>query len=129
MQSPAGAGISGVIYNYDGEIYPADTGRMLAKMGDKHFCMGNVNNTSYKVAFNGEIIRDIVLNSCVETMPVCSKCAYQQYCGSDPIRNYLETKDLLGDRLHSGFCKKNKLFYFYFRFWALHLLLEAIMLL
>lgn len=108
LQSPSGAGISGVIYNYNGEIYPADEARMLAKMGDKYFCMGNVNDTDYKTAFNGKVIRDIVANSCVETMPVCSECAYQQYCGADPIRNYLETKDLMGDRLNSDFCKKNK---------------------
>jgi len=108
LQSPSGAGISGAIYNYDGCIYPADEGRMLAKMGDNYFCMGNVNTTDYKTAFNGKIIRDIVANSCVEIMPICSECAYQQYCGSDPIRNYLETKDLMGDRLNSDFCKKNK---------------------
>ena len=77
-------------------------------MGDNYFCMGNVNTTDYKTAFNGKIIRDIVANSCVEIMPICSECAYQQYCGSDPIRNYLETKDLMGDRLNSDFCKKNK---------------------
>lgn len=108
LQSPSGAGISGVIYNYDGEVYPADEGRMLAKMGDKYFCMGNVNHSDYKSVFNSKIIKDIVANSCVETMPICSECAYQQYCGADPIRNYLETKDLMGDRLNSGFCKKNK---------------------
>lgn len=108
LQSPSGAGISGVIYNYDGEVYPADEGRMLAKMGDKYFCMGNVNDTDYKSIFNGEVIRNIVVNSCVETMPICSECVYQQYCGADPMRNYLETKDVMGDRLKSGFCKKNK---------------------
>lgn len=108
LQSPSGAGISGVIYNYDGEIYPADEGRMLAKMGDKYFCMGNVNTTDYKTAFNGKVIRDIVANSCVEILPICSECAYQQYCGADPIRNYLETKDIMGKRLQSEFCKKNR---------------------
>lgn len=108
LQSPSGAGISGVIYNYDGKIYPADEARMLARMGDNHFCMGNVDD-KYTDIFNGKIIRDIVYNSCVETMPVCSECVYQQYCGADPIRNYLETKDIMGRRLTSGFCKKNKM--------------------
>ena len=108
LQSPSGAGISGAIYNYDGKIYPADEGRMLSRMGDDYFCMGTVND-SYKDIFNGKIIRDIVYNSCVETMPVCSECVYQQYCGADVIRNYLETKDLMGYRLKSGFCLKNKL--------------------
>lgn len=108
LQSPSGAGISGVIYNYDGKIYPADEARMLARMGDDYFCMGTVND-EYADIFNGKIIRDIVYNSCVETMPVCSECVYQQYCGADPIRNYLETKDIMGHRLTSGFCKKNKM--------------------
>jgi len=108
LQSPSGAGISGVIYDYNGEVYPADEARMLARMGDKHFCMGNVLTNSYKEIFNGTVIRDIVYNSCVETMPICSDCIYQQYCGADPIRNYLETKDIMGNRLTSGFCYKNK---------------------
>ena len=108
LQSPSGAGISGVIYNYDGKIYPADEARMLARMGDDYFCMGNVHD-KYDKIFGGSIIRNIVLNSCVENMPVCSECVYQQYCGADVIRNYLETKDLMGNRLKSGFCKKNKM--------------------
>lgn len=108
LQSPSGAGISGTIYNYDGKVYPADEGRMLARMGDDFFCMGTVNNT-YDELFNGKVIRDIVFNSCVENMPVCSECVYQQYCGTDVIRNYLETKDLMGYRLNNDFCKKNKL--------------------
>ena len=37
LQSPSGAGISGVIYNYDGKIYPADEARMLSRMGDDYF--------------------------------------------------------------------------------------------
>jgi uncharacterized protein len=108
LQSPSGAGISGTIYNYDGKIYPADEARMLAKMGDDYFCMGTVDN-DYKNIFNGKVLNDIVYNSCVETMPVCSECVYQQYCGADVIRNYLETNDLMGKRLTSGFCKKNKM--------------------
>ena len=108
LQSPSGAGISGAIYYYDGKIYPADEARMLARMGDDYFCMGTVND-SYNDVFNGKVINELVYNSCVETMPVCSECVYQQYCGADPIRNYLETKDIVGKRLESGFCLKNKM--------------------
>lgn len=108
LQSPSGAGISGVIYDYNGEVYPADEARMLARMGDKYFCMGNVLTNSYQEIFNGSVIKNIVHNSCVETMPVCVDCVYQQYCGADPVRNYLETKDIVGNRLISGFCYKNK---------------------
>ncbi len=69
--------------------------------------MGTVDD-DYKKVFGGDILRNIVDNSCVETMPVCSECVYQQYCGADVIRNYLETKDLMGYRLNSGFVRKIK---------------------
>ena len=112
MQSPSGAGISGTIYNYDGKVYPADEARMLSRMGNDYFCMGKVND-NYKDVFNGKIIREIVYNSCVENMSMCSECVYQQYCGADVIRNYLETKDLQGYRLNSDFCKKNRMIFDY----------------
>ncbi len=106
LQSPAGTGISGVIYDYNGEVYPADEARMLARMGDTHFKMGNVFDDSYLDMFRGRIITEIVENSCVETLPGCISCAYRAYCGADPVRNYLECKDIVGHRPTSGFCKK-----------------------
>ncbi|MBR4908670.1 MAG: His-Xaa-Ser system radical SAM maturase HxsB [Acidaminococcaceae bacterium] len=108
LQSPSGAGILGCIYNFNGEVYPADEGRMLAARGDKTFLMGNVNNNSYEDIFHGKLIQKLVKNSCVECMPGCSYCAYKNYCGSDPIRYYVECNDIVGKRYSSGFCKKNK---------------------
>lgn len=107
LQSPTGAGISGAIYDYNGDIYPSDEARMLARMGDKTFCMGNVHTNKYKEIFNGAIIRKIIGSSCVETLPGCASCAYQIFCGADPIRNYVETGDIVGYRPTSEFCKKN----------------------
>lgn len=108
LQSPSGAGISGSIYYYNGEVYPADEGRMLAARGDKRFLMGNVNNDVYEEIFNGELIHSLVENSCVECMPGCSSCAFNSYCGADPIRYYVECNDIVGKRHSSGFCLKNK---------------------
>ncbi len=108
LQSPSGAGISGVIYDYNGDVYPADEARMLARMGDRHFLMGNVSVDTYAQVFHSSILKDIVNNSCLEIMPICSNCVFMSYCGADPIRNYLETGDIIGDRIVSDFCKKNK---------------------
>ncbi|MGC8694695.1 MAG: His-Xaa-Ser system radical SAM maturase HxsB [Candidatus Micrarchaeia archaeon] len=107
LQSPSGAGIAGVIYDFNGDVYPADEARMLARMGDKHFLMGNVFKDKYIDIFNGEVISDIVKKSCLDTMPGCATCVYKTYCGADPIRNYLETKDIVGHRPSSNFCKKH----------------------
>ena len=111
LQSPSGAGISGVIYDYNGDVYPADEARMLARMGDRRFFLGNVFKDSYESIFGGNLLREIVSKSCVEVMPYCSSCVYRTYCGSDPVRNYLETGDLIGKRPDNDFCKKNKLIF------------------
>lgn len=107
LQSPSGAGISGVIYDYDGSIYPTDESRMLARTGDDTFRLGNVHTEAYADIFLGERMREITAHSCVETLPGCAICAYQAYCGADPIRNYVECGDMVGHRPTSEFCQKN----------------------
>lgn len=108
LQSPSGAGISGVIYDYNGDVYPADEARMLARMGDKRFLMGNVFTDNYSDIFGGSVLQEIVSKSIVEVMPGCASCMYRTYCGADPIRSYLETGDVMGKRPGSSFCEKNK---------------------
>lgn len=108
LQSPAGVGISGAIYDYDGSVYPADEARMLARMGDEHFRLGNVQMDTYKQIFGGTKIRGIIKNACVETTPECAHCAYQAYCGTDPIRNYLESGDEMRNMRQTPFCIKHK---------------------
>jgi len=106
LQSPTGAGIGGVIYDYDGGVYVADEGRMLARKGDKKFCMGDVND-SYHDLFGGNVVRETVASSCVESLPQCSECAFQMWCGADPVRNYAAQGDIIGHRPTSEFCRKN----------------------
>lgn len=111
LQSPAGVGIAGAIYDHDGSIYPSDEARMLARMGDRHFCLGNVHTDSYDAIFNGKKLRRIINNSCVETTAPCAYCVYQAYCGTDPVRNYLETGDVCRNMSGTGFCTKNRLIF------------------
>ncbi len=111
LQFPSGAGISGAIYDYNGDVFPADEARMLKRMGDSKFLMGNVFRNTYRDIFNGSVIREIAEKTCAECMPECSSCAYQPYCGADPIRNYLETNDIVGYRPLSDFCKKHMLIF------------------
>lgn len=108
LQSPSGAGIAGAIYYYNGDVYPTDEARMLAEMGDQSFKMGNVQRNTFYEIFGGSVIKNLVENSCVESMPECSTCAYSPYCGADPIRYYVESKDIIGKRPDSEFCRKNK---------------------
>ena len=107
LQSPAGAGIGVAVYNYDGDVYASDESRMLAEMGDEQFKLGNVHAHSYEQIFGGEPIRALVASSCVESMPGCADCAFQTFCGADPIFNYATQGDVVGHRPTSDFHKKN----------------------
>ena len=108
LQSPSGAAISGVIYDYNGDVYPADEARMLARMGDRHFYMGNTVTNKYLKIFESPAVREITAQSCLEIIPGCSDCVYRPYCGADPIRNYLEYGDVIGWQQNKSFCTKNK---------------------
>jgi uncharacterized protein len=108
LQSPSGAGICGAVYNFNGDVYPTDESRMLAMMGDQKFRMGNVNTDSHAKIFLSPILRQLVAKSCLETMPGCYACAFQVFCGADPIRNYTLQGDIVGHRPTSDFCIRNK---------------------
>ena len=107
LQSPAGAGIGVAVYNYDGDVYASDESRMLAEMGDKQFRLGNVHADSYEQIFGGELLRTIVASSCVESIPGCADCAFQTFCGADPIFNYATQGDMVGHRPTNEFHQKN----------------------
>jgi uncharacterized protein len=107
LRSPAGAGIGVAVYNYDGDVYPTDESRMLAQMNDTSFRLGNVHTNTYEEMFGGELLRSIVSASCVESLPGCSDCAFNTYCGADPVENYATQGDLIGHRPSSRFCGRN----------------------
>jgi len=107
LQSPAGAGFSAVVYNYDGEVYASDESRMLAEMGETSFRLGNVLEDSYQDIFFGERMEAIAAASCNESLAGCSDCAFQPWCGADPVYHYATQGDMFGHRPSSGFCKKN----------------------
>ena len=108
LQSPAGIAIAGVIYDYDGDVYVSDEGRMLASVGDKTFRIGNVENNTYQEIFNGGYLHNLIESSVAESLPDCATCAYLSHCGADPVRNYSEQGDIVGNRTISEICNKNK---------------------
>lgn len=108
LQSPAGVGISGVIYDVNGDVYVSDEARMLARVGDKKFRIGNVYNNSWNDIFNGLHLRKIIEASCIEALPGCAWCVFQPYCGGDPVRNYAIGGDMIGKRPGNDFCRKHR---------------------
>lgn len=108
LQSPAGVGISGAIYDYDGNVYVSDEARMMARFKNFYFRLGNVNENSYQEMFNGELLHNIIASACTECLPVCAECVFQPYCGADPVRNMSEQGDMVGFRPTNEMCKKTK---------------------
>ena len=107
LQSPAGAGISAVVYNYDGDVYASDESRMLAEMGDKRFRLGNVHRDPYEEIFGGERLTRTIEVSVVESLPGCAECGFQTYCGADPVFHYATQGDPVGHRPTSDFCRRH----------------------
>lgn len=106
LQSPGGAGIGAVVYNYDGDVYASDESRMLAEMGDTRFRLGSVDD-SYESIFGGATLQRLVAASVAESIPGCSDCAFLSYCGADPIHHYAMTGDVVPHIPTSEFHEKN----------------------
>ncbi len=107
LQSPAGILNSVVVFNYDGKIYASDEARMIAESKDYKFQVGVLGESSYEEVFYGEKILEIAESWSNESLAGCSDCAFQPYCGADPVLNYATQGDLYGFRPTSIFCKKN----------------------
>ncbi|MBL0001722.1 MAG: His-Xaa-Ser system radical SAM maturase HxsB [Sphingomonadales bacterium] len=105
--SPSGAGIGAVVYNYDGDVYASDESRMLAEMGDKSFRIGNVHADSYEEIFTSEALLGPLEASFAASAPMCSWCAFEPYCGADPVFHHATQGDVVGKKPLSAFCNRN----------------------
>lgn len=107
LQSPAGIGISCLVFNYDGGIYASDESRMLAEMGDRTFQLGHLAQDSYEDVMLSPTLVDALEQTMTEGMPMCTDCGFQPYCGSDPVLHHATQGDLVGFKPTSSFCSRN----------------------
>ena len=107
LQSPAGAAWNVLVYNYNGDVFASDESRMLAEMQDWTFRLGNVHRDSRHTLFTSEAALNMFEVSCNQSLAGCSDCAFQSYCGADPIYHHATQGDMYGHRPTSGFCTRN----------------------
>lgn len=107
LTSPAGIGIGALVYNYDGDVYASDEGRMLAEMGDTTFRLGNLDVDSYPEIMLSDALLDPLEESFALSAPMCTDCALEPYCGADPVFHHSTTGDFLGKKPLSAFCRRN----------------------
>jgi His-Xaa-Ser system radical SAM maturase HxsB len=88
LQSPCGAAINQLAYNYDGNVYTCDEGRQYDT-----FKLGTVDNT-YSEMLTSRDVFGVVMISMNDSL-VCDRCVYKPYCGVCPACNYAETGNTL----------------------------------
>jgi radical SAM protein with 4Fe4S-binding SPASM domain len=107
LMSPAGIGIGALVYNYDGSVYASDESRMLAEMGQEQFKLGHVLTHRYEEIISSPNLLDPLEESFAYSAPMCHDCAFEPYCGADPVLHYSLYGDYLGRKPESEFCHRN----------------------
>lgn len=107
LMNPAGAGIAAIVFNYDGAVYASDESRMLAEMGDKTFRLGDVNENSYEDIILSDALITALEDSFTSSIPMCSDCAFESYCGADPVYHHAIHGDITARKPESSFCQRN----------------------
>lgn len=108
FRSPCGAGIGQMAYNWDGDIYTCDEGRMLGNVGDKSFRIGNVKENTYHSCVNCNVVNGTLTSSLVESHPDCNYCVYVPFCGICPVHNYLHHGSIVGSMVGDYRCQMFK---------------------
>jgi len=72
--SPSGIGIGALVYNYDGDVYASDEGRMLAEMGDKRFRLRESVQEFIRGNHHSETLLDALEESFAPARP-CARSA------------------------------------------------------
>jgi His-Xaa-Ser system radical SAM maturase HxsB len=106
LMSPSGIGIGAVVYNYDGLVYASDEARMLAEMGDGTFKLGSVMD-SFESLFLNDTLLTALDQSFAYSSPQCNDCAFEPWCGSDPVFHWAQQRDFTGRKWESEFCQRN----------------------
>ena len=97
-RSPCGACIGQVAYNYDGKIYSCDEWRMLGRMGDDNFLMGEVQDDpeqAYNSMIDSETTKVMVQASTLDGLPGYNESVYKPYIGVCPIHSYKTTWNII----------------------------------
>ena len=57
------------------------------------------------------MLSDALLNPLTESItlsaPMCSTCAFEPYCGADPVFHHATMGDFTGHKALSAFCQRN----------------------
>lgn len=101
LRSPCGAAIGQLVYNYNGDIFTCDEGRMT---GDDSFLLGNVSKDMYRDVVTCEKACTVV-NASINDQYMCDACAYKPYCGLCPVCSFAEGGNIIEKVSQSNRCQ------------------------
>ncbi len=80
LRNPSPFASDYIVVDYDGRLFPTDEARMMARVGQIDLSIGSV-----KMGIDRDKV-DVLNASALNNFdPDCIHCAYQPFCGSDPI--------------------------------------------
>lgn len=102
LRSPNWLGYDHQLIDYDGQIYPSDEARMMARTGLANLSIGNV-----ETGVDQKLRQAIQARAFNALDPWCSQCPYQSACGSDPIDDLARHGRVDIPKPASAFCQKH----------------------
>lgn len=108
LRSPCGAGLGQMAYDYNGDVYTCDEGRMMGYQGNNMFKLGNVHKNEYAKLVESPTLKAMCLASEISSQAGCSQCVFAPYCGVCPIFNYVTQGNIFGQASTSDRCRINK---------------------
>lgn len=91
-----------VVIDYDGQIYPSDEARMLARVRRVDLSIGSVSD-----GLDYDKIALLAPGNMNNFDPDCIHCPYQAFCGTDPIDDLSRSGKVDVPRSESWFCQKH----------------------
>ena len=88
--SPCGGAIGQMAYNFNGDIFTCDEGRMI---DSDEFKLGTVYENTFDEIINSFKVQNFVCFSTNDKLP-CASCAYQPFCGICLVYNFVNTGNL-----------------------------------
>lgn len=93
---------SNAVIDFDGQIYPSDEARMLARIRQVDLAIGNVTD-----GLDDEKLALLVPGHINTFDPDCIHCPYQPFCGTDPIDDLSRSGRIDVPRQESWFCQRH----------------------
>ncbi|MBL7050532.1 His-Xaa-Ser system radical SAM maturase HxsB [Candidatus Woesearchaeota archaeon] len=102
FRNPCGIVCGQMAYNYNGDIYCCDEGRM-----NEIFKLGNTKKNNYSKILSSEQSQQLISAS-INDNYVCDNCAYKAWCGLCPVIAYAEQGNIVPKISTFSKCKLHK---------------------